>query len=258
MQYIDSHVHIYSKKYDDDRDDVIRRSVENGVGKLYMPNIDEESIDAMLEAELKYPDICIPMMGLHPCDVKKDFEKALYTMEAWIDKREFAGIGETGLDLYWDKTFFEQQKEALRIQIQWAKQKKWPIILHCRESMDETIEIIKEEKTADLRGIFHCFSGTLVQAKEIIDLGFLLGIGGVATYKNGGLDKILNELGLDHVVLETDGPYLAPVPHRGKRNSPEYIPIIAERVGDLTQSDLEKVSKATLENSIRIFHHFKP
>lgn len=258
MQYIDSHVHIYSKKYDDDRDDVIRRSVENGVGRLYMPNIDEESIDAMLEAELKYPDICIPMMGLHPCDVKKDFEKALYTMEAWIDKREFAGIGETGLDLYWDKTFFEQQKEALRIQIQWAKQKKWPIILHCRESMDETIEVIKEEKTADLKGIFHCFSGTLDQAKEIIDLGFLLGIGGVATYKNGGLDKILNELGLEHVVLETDGPYLAPVPHRGKRNSPEYIPIIAERVGDLTQSDLEKVSKATLENSIRIFHHFKP
>jgi TatD DNase family protein len=258
VQYIDSHVHIYSKKYDDDRDDVIRRSVENGVGRLYMPNIDEESIDAMLEAELKYPDICIPMMGLHPCDVKKDFEKALYTMEAWIDKREFAGIGETGLDLYWDKTFFEQQKEALRIQIQWAKQKKWPIILHCRESMDETIEVIKEEKTADLKGIFHCFSGTLEQAKEIIDLGFLLGIGGVATYKNGGLDKILNELGLEHVVLETDGPYLAPVPHRGKRNSPEYIPIIAERVGDLTQSDLEKVSKATLENSIRIFHHFKP
>ena len=258
MQYIDSHVHIYSKKYDDDRDDVIRRSVENGVGKLYMPNIDEESIDAMLEAELKYPYICIPMMGLHPCDVKKDFEKALYTMEAWIDKREFAGIGETGLDLYWDKTFFEQQKEALRIHIQWAKQKKWPIILHCRESMDETIEIIKEEKTVDLKGIFHCFSGTLDQAKEIIDLGFLLGIGGVATYKNGGLDKILNELGLEHVVLETDGPYLAPVPHRGKRNSPEYIPIIAERVGDLTQSDLEKVSKATLENSIRIFHHFKP
>jgi TatD DNase family protein len=258
VQYIDSHVHIYSKKYDDDREDVIRRSVENGVGKLYMPNIDEESIDAMLEAELKYPGICIPMMGLHPCDVKKDFEKVLYTMEAWIDKREFAGIGETGLDLYWDKTFFEQQKEALRIQIQWAKQKKWPIILHCRKSMDETIEIIKEEKTADLKGIFHCFSGTLDQAKEIINLGFLLGIGGVATYKNGGLDKILNELGLEHLVLETDGPYLAPVPHRGKRNSPEYIPIIAERVGDLTQSNLEKVSKATLENSIRIFHHFKP
>lgn len=258
MQYIDSHVHIYSKKYDDDRDDVIRRSVENGVGKLYMPNIDEESIDAMLEAELKYPGICIPMMGLHPCDVKKDFEKSLYTMEAWINKREFAGIGETGLDLYWDKTFFEQQKEALRIQIQWAKQKKWPIILHCRESMDETIEIIKEEKTAELKGIFHCFSGTLDQAKEIIDLGFLLGIGGVATYKNGGLDKILNELGLEHLVLETDGPYLAPVPYRGKRNSPEYIPIIAERVGDLTQSILSKVSKITLENSNRIFHHFEP
>ena len=258
MQYIDSHVHIYSKKYDDDRADVIRRSSENGVGKLFMPNIDVESIDAMLEAELKYPGVCIPLMGLHPCDVRKDFEKELYIMENWINKREFAGIGETGLDLYWDKTFFEQQKEALRIQIQWAKQKKWPIILHCRDSMAETIQIIKEEKTADLRGIFHCFSGTMDQAKEIIDLGFLLGIGGVATYKNGGLDKILPNIGLDYIVLETDGPYLAPVPHRGKRNLPEYIPIIAERIADLTGNSLEKVSEATQENSNGIFHHFKP
>lgn len=258
MEYIDTHVHIYSKKYDDDRADVIRRSSENGVGKLFMPNIDVESIDSMLEAELKYPGVCIPMMGLHPCDVRKDFEKELYVMENWINKREFAGIGETGLDLYWDKTFFEQQKEALRIQIQWAKQKKWPIILHCRDSMAETLQIIKEEKTEDLRGVFHCFSGTMDQAKEIIDLDFLLGIGGVVTYKNGGLDKILPNLGLDHIILETDGPYLAPVPHRGKRNSPEYIPIIAERIAELTHNSLEKVSEVTQENSNGIFHHFKP
>ncbi|MFD2203948.1 TatD family hydrolase [Shivajiella indica] len=257
MQYIDSHVHIYSKKYDDDRDEVIRRSVENGVGKLYMPNIDEESIDAMLEAEMRYPGICIPMMGLHPCDVKKGFEKQLYVMEDWINKREFAGIGETGLDLYWDKTFFEEQKDALRIQIEWAKQKKWPIILHCRESMDETIQIVKEGKSEDLKGIFHCFSGTIDQAKEIIDLGFLLGIGGVVTYKNGGLDKILPELGLKHLVLETDGPYLAPVPHRGKRNSSEYIPLIAERIAEITQRDPEEVARVSTENSNRIFHHFK-
>lgn len=222
-----------------------------------MPNIDVASIDAMLEAELRYPGVCIPMMGLHPCDVKKDFEKELYVMEDWISKREFAGIGETGLDLYWDKTFFEQQKEALRIQIRWAKEKKWPIILHCRESMDETIAIIKEEKTEDLKGIFHCFSGSLEQAKEIIELGFLLGIGGVSTYKNGGLDKVLPEIGLEHLVLETDGPYLAPVPHRGKRNSPEYIPIIAERVGDLTACTVDQVSQITLENSNQIFHHFQ-
>ncbi|RPA66445.1 TatD family deoxyribonuclease [Cyclobacteriaceae bacterium YHN15] len=258
MEYIDSHVHIYSNKYDNDREDVLRRSIENGVGRLFMPNIDVESIDPMLEVELKFPGTCIPMMGLHPCDVKKDFEKQLYVVEEWISKREFAGIGETGLDMYWDKTFFEQQKEALRVQIQWAKQKKWPIILHCRDSMDETIQIIKEEKTEDLKGIFHCFSGTMDQAKEIIDLGFLLGIGGVVTYKNGGLDKILPNLGLDHIVLETDGPYLAPVPHRGKRNSPEYIPIIAQKIADLTHHSLQKVSEATQENSNRIFHHFKP
>lgn len=257
MNYIDTHVHIYSPKYNEDRDEVIRRSLENGVSKLYMPNIDVESIDSMLEAELRYPGVCIPMMGLHPCDVKKDFEKELYVMEDWIGKREFAGIGETGLDLYWDKTFFEQQKEALRIQIRWAKEKKWPIILHCRESMDETIAIIKEEKTEDLKGIFHCFSGSLDQAKEIIELGFYLGIGGVSTYKNGGLDKVLPEIGLEHLVLETDGPYLAPVPHRGKRNSPEYIPIIAERVGDLTARTVDQVSQDTLKNSNQIFHHYQ-
>lgn len=257
MKFTDTHAHIYSNKYDSDRDDVIRHAQELRVDKIYMPNIDLESIDAMLEAELKYPDVCIPMMGLHPCDVKKDFEKALYVMEDWIDKREFAGIGETGLDLYWDKTFFEQQKEALRIQSQWAKQKRWPIILHCRESMDETIAIMQEEKSEDLRGIFHCFSGNLEQAKQIIELGFLLGIGGVATFKNGGLDKVIPELGLEHLVLETDGPYLAPVPHRGKRNSPEYIPLIAQRIAELADVPLEVVSEVTQNNSQRIFHHFE-
>lgn len=257
MKFTDTHAHIYSNKYDSDRDSVIRNSQELGVEKIYMPNIDVESIDAMLEAERRYPGICIPMMGLHPCDVNKDFEKQLYVMEEWIHKREFAGIGETGLDLYWDKTFFEQQKEALRIQVQWAKEKKWPLILHCRESMDETIAIIQEEKSDDLRGIFHCFSGSQKQAKEIMDLGFLLGIGGVSTYKNGGLDKVIPEIGIDNLVLETDGPYLAPVPHRGKRNSPEYIPLIAQRVADLADVPLEEVSRITQMNSQKIFHHFE-
>lgn len=256
MSFTDTHAHIYSDKYNGDRDKVIRKTLENGVQKIYMPNIDVDSIDMMLEAELKNPGVCIPMMGLHPCDVNSEFEKQLYIMEGWIGKREFAGIGETGLDLYWDKTFFEQQKEALRIQIQWAKKKKWPIILHCRESMDETIAIIKAEKSEDLKGIFHCFSGSVAQAKEIIELGFLLGIGGVSTYKNGGLDLVLPEIGLEHLVLETDGPYLAPVPHRGKRNSSEYIPLIAQRVGVLTSRTLEQVSTVTEENSRKIFHHF--
>lgn len=256
MNFTDTHAHIYSPKFDGDRDEVISRSVQNGVQKIYMPNINVESIDQMLDAESKYPSICIPMMGLHPCDVKKDFDKELYVMEEWLGKRSFSAIGETGLDLYWDKTFFEEQKESLRIHINWAKQKKLPIILHCRESMDETIEIIREEKTTELKGIFHCFSGSLEQAREIIDLGFLLGIGGVSTYKNGGLDKVFPEISLEHVVLETDSPFLAPVPFRGKRNSPEYIPVIAERLSFLTGKTMQEVSTITEQNSQNIFYRF--
>ncbi|UJP65176.1 TatD family hydrolase [Mongoliitalea daihaiensis] len=254
MAYIDSHVHIYSSKYEEDRSTVIQSAFEQGVTKLYMPNIDIPSIDMMLDAELRYPDICIPMMGLHPCDVTKDFEKDLYIMEDWISKRDFAAIGETGLDLYWDKTFFEQQKVALRIQIQWAKAKGWPIVLHCRESMEEVLQIIREEQDGSLKGIFHCFSGTLEQAKEVVKLGFLLGIGGVATFKNGGLQPILSVIGLEHLVLETDGPYLAPTPHRGKRNTPEFIPLIAQVVADILAKSLDEVASITTKNSLKIFH----
>ena len=253
MQFIDSHAHIYSNKYDSDRDDVIASCLEKGVKKIYMPNIDVESIDPMLEAEMRYPGVCIPMMGLHPCDVSKGFEKELYVMEDWLNKRPFAAVGEIGIDLYWDKTFFEQQKEALRIQITWAKEKNLPIVLHCRESLSETIALVKEEMEEGLTGIFHCFSGTESQAREIIEMGFLLGIGGVATFKNGGLDKVLPDLGLEHLVLETDGPYLAPVPYRGKRNSPEYIPLIATKVAELTHTVVESVAEVTNKNAARIF-----
>ena len=253
MNFIDTHAHIYSPKFDTDREEVIQRAVDNGVGRIYMPNIDVDSIDTMLEAELRHPDVCIPTMGLHPCDVDKDFEKQLYVMEDWLDKRSFAAIGETGLDLYWDKTFFEYQKEALRIQIDWAKEKELPIILHCRESMDETIALVKSLNDDRLSGIFHCFTGSLEQAHEIVEMGFLLGIGGVATFKNGGLDKVLPELGLEHLVLETDAPYLAPAPNRGKRNSPEYIPLIAHRVADLTGSDLATVAEITNRNALSAF-----
>jgi TatD DNase family protein len=256
MRFTDTHAHIYSDKYQSDRQDVIQRAVEQGVYHIYMPNVDVDTIEPMLDAESKNPGICIPMMGLHPCDVKEDFEKQLYVMEEWISKRAFAGIGETGLDLYWDKTFFQQQKEALRIQIQWAKQKQWPIILHCRESMDETIAIIREEKDENLFGIFHCFTGSADQARQIIELGFYLGIGGVSTYKNGGLDMVLPEVGKEKIVLETDGPYLAPVPHRGKRNSPEYIPLIAQRVADIFQTSLAEISAITEKNVQTIFKHY--
>lgn len=256
MNFIDTHAHIYSSKFNSDRVEVIRQSVELGVRKIFMPNIDMHSIDPMLEAELKYPGICIPMMGLHPCNVDKDFEKQLYVVEDWLQKRPFAGVGEIGLDLYWDKTYFEFQKVALRIQIGWAKEKNLPIILHCRDSLNETIEIVREMNDDQLKGIFHCFTGNKDQAEEIIDMGFLLGIGGVVSFKNGGLDKILPNLGLNPLVLETDAPYLAPVPHRGKRNSPEYIPSIAQIVGDLTKNSLEKVSEVTNYNADRVFNNF--
>ncbi|MEB2781596.1 TatD family hydrolase [Algoriphagus sp. C2-6-M1] len=253
MNYIETHAHIYSSKFDSDRDQVIQDIRDAGIERIYMPNVDVETIAAMLDCEDKYPGLCIPMMGLHPCDVKDDFHEQLAIMEDWLNKRQFVAVGEIGLDLYWDKTFFEQQKEALKIQINWAKKRDLPIVLHCRESMDETIAIVKEEQDGKLKGIFHCFNGNLEQAKQIIDLGFLLGIGGVATFKKGGLDEVIPAIGLDHLVLETDAPYLAPVPFRGKRNSPAYLPIIAEKIGDFLQIAKEEVALKTKQNALNLF-----
>lgn len=256
MNLIDTHAHIYSTKFDFDLDAVIEEIRNNGVEKIYMPNVDVATIDRMLECEKRYPGLCIPMMGLHPCDVKEDFLAQLEEMKGWLDKRPFAAVGEIGLDLYWDKTYFEQQKEALRVQIAWAKEKELPIVLHCRESMDETIEIVREEHNGKLKGIFHCFTGNLVQANQIIEMGFLLGIGGVSTYKNGGLDQVLPHISIENLVLETDAPYLAPVPFRGKRNTPAYLPYIAERVGDLLELSKEEVALKTKQNALRLFKEF--
>lgn len=253
MEYIDSHAHIYSTKFDSDRDEIISACLKNGVNKIFMPNIDEESIDGMLETEQRYPEVCIPMMGLHPCSVDKAFENQLYKIEEWLTKRSFSAVGEIGLDLYWDKTFFDHQKEALKIQIIWAKEKGIPIVLHCRESIAETIEIVEQLNDDKLTGVFHCFTGSLEQAQKIIQMGFLLGIGGVATFKNGGLDKVLPSIGLDSLILETDSPYLAPVPFRGKRNSPEYIPLIARKVAVLTENSEEKTAEITTANARRLF-----
>ena len=195
------------------------------------------------------------MMGLHPCSVKKDFERELYLIEDWLSKREFSAIGEIGTDLYWDKTFFGQQQEALGIQIGWAKKYQLPIVLHCRESLNETIEMIEKLQDGTLKGIFHCFSGNVEQAKKIFKLGFHIGLGGVATFKNGGLDKVLGEITLENAVLETDSPYLAPVPHRGKRNEPGYIPLIASKVAALTNQSIEEVRNVTTKNALNLFNH---
>ena len=196
------------------------------------------------------------MMGLHPCSVKVDFEKELQIVEQWLSKRKFAAVGEIGTDLYWDKTFWEQQKEAFVTQVAWAKRYKLPIVIHCRSSIDETIALLAPLVNNELTGIFHCFSGNLDQAKQIIDLGFYLGIGGVVTFKNGGLDKVLPHVDINRIVLETDSPYLAPVPHRGKRNEPGYIPLVAKKIMELVGVGEEDLCKITTGNANAIFQHF--
>ncbi len=251
--FIDTHAHIYAEEFKPDLPDVLGRCAEQGVEKIYMPNVDHTSIDSMLEVEHRSPDMCQAMMGLHPCSVKKDFERELYIVEDWLSKRKFSAVGEIGTDLYWDKTFWGQQTEALEIQVGWAKQYQLPVVLHCRESLDQTIELMERFQDGNLRGIFHCFTGNLEQAKRIIKLGFLIGLGGVVTFKNGGLDKVLPDIGLESVVLETDSPYLAPVPHRGKRNEPSYIPLISSRIADLTKTTVEEVRKITTKNALHLF-----
>lgn len=251
--WTDSHAHIYLKEFDADGREVMLRCEEAGVQKIYMPNIDHTSIDNMLEWEAKYPNQCLAMMGLHPCSVKNDFEKELYLVENWLSKRKFAAIGEMGTDLYWDKTFWEQQQEAFAVQVSWAKRYELPIVIHCRESIDETIAMVEQYHDEKLKGVFHCFTGTIEQANRIVKLGFYLGLGGVSTFKNGGLDKIIPELDVNTLLLETDSPYLSPVPHRGKRNEPSYIPIIATRVAELLGISLEDLQTATSVNAQNLF-----
>ncbi len=251
--WIDTHAHIYSTEFDLDRAEMLRQCEEAHIKRIYMPNIDRTSIDAMLEVEHRYPQQCFSIMGLHPCSVKKDFETELYKVEEWLSKRKFVAVGEMGTDLHWDKTFWGQQQEAFKIQVGWAKKYRLPLVIHCRESIDETIGLLEPLLDGRLTGIFHCFSGSLEQAKKIIAMGFSLGIGGVVTFKNGGLDKILPEIDLKHIVLETDSPYLAPVPHRGKRNSPLYIPHIATKLAEVKNIPLEEVKVATNKNALTLF-----
>lgn len=253
--FIDTHAHIYLPEFKKDIDDVIDRGQEESVVRIYMPNIDSSSIDSMLETELKFPQICIPMIGLHPCSIKKNFEQELYLVEEWLGRRKFVAIGEIGTDLYWDKTFWNQQQEALRIQIRFAKEYKIPAILHCRDSIDETIEIVSGENSENLTGIFHCFTGSVEQAKQIIKLGFKIGIGGVSTFKNGGIEDVLEQIKLEHMVLETDSPYLSPVPFRGKRNEPARIPIIANRISELKNIDVGEVGEITTKQANKMFHY---
>lgn len=254
MNFVDTHAHIYLKEFKEDIGEVLERAQDSGIKKIYMPNIDHTSIDAMLELEDKWPQQCVSMMGLHPCSVKKGFEKELYLVEEWLAKKDFVAVGEIGTDLYWDKTFWPQQQEAFKIQVEWAKKYQKPVVIHCRESIDETIELVESLKDDRLRGVFHCFSGNKEQAEKIISLGFYLGIGGVATFKNGGLDQVIPEVDMERMLLETDSPYLAPVPYRGKRNQPSYIPIVAGRIAELKKMDIEEVASVTTSNAQTLFN----
>ncbi len=252
--YIDTHAHIYLKNFKEDIEAVLQKSHDAGVHKILMPNIDHTSIDDMLALEAKHPAHCTAMMGLHPCAITKDFEKELYMVEEWLNKRKFIAVGEIGTDLYWDKTLLEEQKEAFRIQVGFAKQHKIPIAIHCRDSFEETIEMVEALKDENLTGVFHCFTGSVAEAKRVTDVGFYLGIGGVATFKNGGMDQVLPEIDLKHMVLETDAPYLTPAPHRGKRNEPNYIPIIAHKIAEYQDMDVSDVATATTSNANTLFN----
>lgn len=256
MTFIDTHAHIYDEKFKEDISEVLERCLEEGVEKIYMPNIDHTSIDGMLELENRNPQQCIPMIGLHPTYVTKDFEKELYLVEDWLSKRSFAAVGEIGLDYYWDKTFAEQQLEAFRIQIEWAKKYQIPIVIHTRDSFEDSIRLIEELHDDRLKGIFHCFTGSVEDAKRIKEVGFYVGLGGVSTFKNAKMDEVIPEIPLEQIVLETDSPYLAPVPKRGKRNEPAYIPLIAQKVAEYRKMELEELANTTTSNALSLFNSF--
>ncbi len=254
MILTDTHTHLYSSQFDEDRTEAIQNCIEKGISRLFLPNIDISSIAGMLALEKQFPKNCFAMMGLHPCSVKENYKEELSQMEAWLNKRDFCAIGEIGIDLYWDKTTLGIQQDAFRTQIKWAKEKNLPFVIHCREAFDEIFEVLDELNDANMRGIFHCFTGTLEQANKVIAYGgFKLGIGGVVTFKNSGLDKVLENVAIEHLVLETDSPYLAPTPYRGKRNESSYLLNIAEKVSDIYQISVEEVAKITTDNAKQVF-----
>ena len=253
MKLIDTHTHLYVKEFQEDIDQLISRAAEEGVEKFYLPAIDSSETKSMLDLEKRFPSRVFAMAGLHPCSVKENYKDELKKIERQLSEREFAGIGETGLDFYWDTTFKKEQIESLHIHAQWAIHYSRPLVIHTRNSMQETIEIIKEYKAKDLYGIFHCFGGTLKDAHEIIDSGFSLGIGGVLTFKNSGLADVIKEVDLNYLVLETDSPYLAPVPFRGKRNESSYLKFIVQKLAEVKNISLESVGLQTSKNAEFLF-----
>jgi TatD DNase family protein len=255
MLFIDTHTHLFSESFNDDRDEIVEKAINAGVKLMLLPNIDVDSIQSMYALHDKYPLHCLPMIGLHPGSVGENWKKDLQIIESHLDKSENIAIGEIGMDLYWDKTFINEQKEAFRIQVNWAKKKKLPIAIHAREAFDEIFEILDEENDESLTGVFHCFTGTVYHAQKIKEYGgFKLGIGGVVTYKKAGLDEVLTLLSLSDLILETDSPYLPPVPYRGKRNESSYLIHIAEKIADIYNCPLNEVAKTTSKNAADLFN----
>lgn len=250
---IDTHCHLYLEEFKTDITDVIKRAEAEGVNKFYLPAIDSAETENIFLLEKKFPGKCFAMMGLHPCSVKANYLIEISLVEEWLSKRKFAAVGEIGLDFYWDKTFIEQQFEAFRIQIGLSLQYNLPIVIHTRNAMQETIDVVKEFVPKGVRGIFHCFGGSYQNAKEIIDAGFYLGIGGVLTYKKSGLAEVLEKIDLQHIVLETDSPYLTPVPFRGKRNESSYLKFVAAKLAQIKNVPVEEVAAITTANAEKIF-----
>lgn len=253
MILTDTHTHLYSEEFDADRDEMMQRAITAGVSRFFVPAIDASCTQAMYDLEANYPSHVFLMAGLHPCYVKENFEEELAHVEMQLKNRKFVAIGEIGIDLYWDKTTLEIQKVAFKRQIQLAKKYKLPIVIHCRESFDEIFEVLETEKDSDLRGIFHCFSGTFEQAQQALSYNMKLGIGGVVTFKNGKIDQFINQIPIEELVLETDSPYLAPVPFRGKRNESSYVSLVAEKLSELYQIPALEVAKITTANAMSVF-----
>lgn len=255
---IETHAHLYDKSFKSELSDLRQRATEAGLESILLPNIDHTSIDAMLELEAQWSDaadgtVCHAMMGLHPCYVQRGFEKELYEIETWVKRRNWIAVGEIGTDLYWDKTTWDYQVEAFNIQCGWAVELGLPVAIHCRESVAKTIELVKPWADKGLTGVFHCWSGNLEEASETIELGFYLGIGGTVTYKNSPLQAVLKQVDRSRLVLETDSPYLTPVPHRGKRNEPAYIKLVAQKLADTLEMPLDDLEQLTSDNAKRLF-----
>ena len=253
MIITDTHTHLYSEQFDNDRREVIEKAIELGISRFFIPAIDSTYTEAMLNLEKEFPNNTFLMMGLHPTSVKENFKEELILVKEWLDKRQFYAVGEIGIDLFWDKSFLQQQQDAFKTQIEWAKEKKLPIVIHCRDAFDEIFEVLEGVNDEKLFGIFHCFTGNFEQAKRAITFNMKLGIGGVVTFKNGGIDKFLNEIDLRHIVLETDSPYLAPTPFRGKRNESSYIINVLEKLVDIYNLTPEQLADITTQNSRDVF-----